>query len=258
MGVGARQTGTRPEPPRRLPRQLVDIWRARPKLCAAMLAGLPRYIATVETAKHRVFQFLDASISPDNKLMPSHQRRSYILGVLSSQSHVRLVARSRQPPRRRQRSHATSKPPASKHSPSPPPAPSSKPASPPSPSSSTPTANASRPPTRTLTLTGMYNVLAKLRSGEAADRQGQDHPRTRASSPSSTNCTTNSTPPSSPPTAGPTSRPPTATTPARPPRRPQRRTRRRRSRRPNPLAAPRLPEPASVAAVNPKTGQKSI
>ena len=28
-----------------------------------------------------------------------------------------------------------------------------------------------------LTLTGMYNVLAKLRSGEAADRQGQDHPR---------------------------------------------------------------------------------
>ncbi len=33
------------------------------------LAGLPRYIATVETTKHRVFQFLDASILPDNMLV---------------------------------------------------------------------------------------------------------------------------------------------------------------------------------------------
>ncbi|MGI4867432.1 MAG: DNA methyltransferase [Janthinobacterium lividum] len=33
------------------------------------LNGLPRYIATVETAKHRVFQFLDVSILPDNKLI---------------------------------------------------------------------------------------------------------------------------------------------------------------------------------------------
>ena len=35
------------------------------------LKGLPRYIATVETAKHRIFQFLDASILPDNKLIAS-------------------------------------------------------------------------------------------------------------------------------------------------------------------------------------------
>lgn len=32
------------------------------------IAGLPRYIVTVETTKHRVFQFLDAAILPDNKL----------------------------------------------------------------------------------------------------------------------------------------------------------------------------------------------
>ena len=42
--------------------------RAREEL-REMLANLPRYIATVETAKHRLFQFLDASILPDNKLV---------------------------------------------------------------------------------------------------------------------------------------------------------------------------------------------
>ena len=33
------------------------------------LDGLPRYIATVETTRHRTFQFLDASIRPDNMLV---------------------------------------------------------------------------------------------------------------------------------------------------------------------------------------------
>jgi hypothetical protein len=42
--------------------------RLRQDLRAA-LVGLPRYIATVETAKHRAFQFLDAAIAPDNKLI---------------------------------------------------------------------------------------------------------------------------------------------------------------------------------------------
>ena len=37
------------------------------KVMRKQLANLPRYIATVETAKHRTFQFLDASILPDNK-----------------------------------------------------------------------------------------------------------------------------------------------------------------------------------------------
>ena len=53
-----------------------------------MLAGLPRYIATVETAKHRLFQFLDASIAPDNKLICLALDDAYALGVLSSQTHV--------------------------------------------------------------------------------------------------------------------------------------------------------------------------
>ncbi|MDD2743221.1 MAG: class I SAM-dependent DNA methyltransferase, partial [Rhodocyclaceae bacterium] len=54
----------------------------------AQLAGLPRYIATVETAKHRTFQFLDASIAPDNKLICIAMDDAYALGVLSSNVHV--------------------------------------------------------------------------------------------------------------------------------------------------------------------------
>ncbi|MBS0437825.1 MAG: class I SAM-dependent DNA methyltransferase, partial [Proteobacteria bacterium] len=52
------------------------------------LAGLPRYIATVETAKHRTFQFLDASIAPDNMLIAIALDDAHALGVLSSSIHV--------------------------------------------------------------------------------------------------------------------------------------------------------------------------
>lgn len=52
------------------------------------LAGLQRYIATVETAKHRVFQFLDASILPDNMLVAVALSDAFHLGVLSSRIHV--------------------------------------------------------------------------------------------------------------------------------------------------------------------------
>ncbi|MDE2116055.1 MAG: class I SAM-dependent DNA methyltransferase [Hyphomicrobiales bacterium] len=52
------------------------------------LANLPRYIATVETAKHRIFQFLDASILPDNRLVCMALDDGYALGVLSSRIHV--------------------------------------------------------------------------------------------------------------------------------------------------------------------------
>jgi hypothetical protein len=52
------------------------------------LKGLPRYIATVETAKHRVFQFLDASILPDNKLIIFALDDAFQLGVLSSRAHT--------------------------------------------------------------------------------------------------------------------------------------------------------------------------
>ena len=51
------------------------------------LKGLPRYIATVETAKHRVFQFLDGATVPDNKLIVIASADAFHLGVLSSRIH---------------------------------------------------------------------------------------------------------------------------------------------------------------------------
>ena len=51
------------------------------------LAGLDRYIATVETAKHRTFQFLDVNILPDNMLIAIASDDALLLGVLSSRLH---------------------------------------------------------------------------------------------------------------------------------------------------------------------------
>lgn len=51
------------------------------------LAGLSRYIATVETAKHRIFQFLDSAIVPDNMLIAIGSEDAFHLGVLSSRIH---------------------------------------------------------------------------------------------------------------------------------------------------------------------------
>jgi hypothetical protein len=61
--------------------------RPRGEIRQALL-GLPRYMATVETAKHRVFQFLDAAVLPDNKLIAIALSDAMQLGVLSSQIHV--------------------------------------------------------------------------------------------------------------------------------------------------------------------------
>ncbi len=58
------------------------------------LAGLPRYIATVETAKHRIFQFLDAEILPDNMLVAIASADAFHLGVLSSRPHVTWAFRA--------------------------------------------------------------------------------------------------------------------------------------------------------------------
>ncbi|MGH9871551.1 MAG: class I SAM-dependent DNA methyltransferase [Pyrinomonadaceae bacterium] len=52
------------------------------------LADLRRYIATVETSKHRFFVFLDRSILPDNKLVNIAVDDAYFLGLLSSRAHV--------------------------------------------------------------------------------------------------------------------------------------------------------------------------
>jgi hypothetical protein len=52
------------------------------------LQNLPRYISTAETAKHRVFVFLDAAILPDNMLVNIASADAFHLGVLSSRIHV--------------------------------------------------------------------------------------------------------------------------------------------------------------------------
>ena len=52
------------------------------------LAGLPRYIATFETGKHRFFQFLEGTILPDNMLVVTASNDAFHLGVLSSRIHV--------------------------------------------------------------------------------------------------------------------------------------------------------------------------
>jgi len=52
------------------------------------LAGLPRYITTIETAKHRFFQFLDASVRPDNMLVNIGIASAEHLAVLSSRLHA--------------------------------------------------------------------------------------------------------------------------------------------------------------------------
>jgi hypothetical protein len=52
------------------------------------LNGLDRYIATVETAKHRIFQFLEATILPDNMLVAIASDSAFHHGILSSRAHM--------------------------------------------------------------------------------------------------------------------------------------------------------------------------
>ncbi|HUU01299.1 MAG TPA: DNA methyltransferase [Myxococcota bacterium] len=52
------------------------------------VAGLKRFISTSETSKHRVFVFVDAQVLPDNRLVNFAFDEAYYLGVLSSKVHV--------------------------------------------------------------------------------------------------------------------------------------------------------------------------
>jgi len=63
-------------------------------LMRGFTAGLPRYIVTVETMKHRIFQYLDTSILPDNKLVAIGSDDSYVLGVLSCHIHCHWAVRT--------------------------------------------------------------------------------------------------------------------------------------------------------------------
>ncbi len=49
--------------------------------------GLPRYIATSEVAKHRIFTFLESEILPDGSLMVITLNDALYLGILSSRIH---------------------------------------------------------------------------------------------------------------------------------------------------------------------------
>ncbi|MDJ0756021.1 MAG: hypothetical protein QNJ45_21010 [Ardenticatenaceae bacterium] len=53
-----------------------------------MLKDLSRFISTIETSKHRYFVLLDKEIFPDNRLVNFGVEDAYFLGVLSSKPHV--------------------------------------------------------------------------------------------------------------------------------------------------------------------------
>jgi hypothetical protein len=59
------------------------------------LQGLTRYIATPQVAKHRVFQFLDATILPDDKLIAIALPDPWFLGVLESRVHQAWASANR-------------------------------------------------------------------------------------------------------------------------------------------------------------------
>jgi hypothetical protein len=61
--------------------------KPRPELRPA-LTGLSRYIATVDTAAHRIFQFLPSSVICDDKVVIVASDDSYHLGILSSMPHL--------------------------------------------------------------------------------------------------------------------------------------------------------------------------
>ena len=61
--------------------------RARSELRDA-IAGQPRYVATLEVSKHRFFVFLDSGMAPDGTLVCIASDDAFVLGVLSSSIHV--------------------------------------------------------------------------------------------------------------------------------------------------------------------------
>jgi len=60
--------------------------RPRPEL-RRQLEPLPRYIATVETAKHRVFVFFPVSVAPEHSLIVIPRADDATFGILSSRFH---------------------------------------------------------------------------------------------------------------------------------------------------------------------------
>ncbi|WP_338720337.1 DNA methyltransferase [Devosia sp. XK-2] len=67
--------------------------RQRPEI-RAFRAGIRRFIGTTETAKHRLFQFLEASTTPDHMVVAIGSDDAFHLGALSSRIHVTWALRA--------------------------------------------------------------------------------------------------------------------------------------------------------------------
>jgi len=84
-------TRVKPERDQNRDKNIRENWwlhgRPRPEL-RRMLNGLSRYISTVETSKYRLFMFFDQSVLPDNKLVNIATSDALAIGVLSSRVHA--------------------------------------------------------------------------------------------------------------------------------------------------------------------------
>ncbi|MCX6925562.1 MAG: class I SAM-dependent DNA methyltransferase, partial [Verrucomicrobia bacterium] len=84
-------TTVRPERMQNREKSRRDRWwlfgRSNETLRAA-LKGLPRYIATVETSKYKLFAFVPGYFCPDHKLYVIASDDAFNLGILSSRVHV--------------------------------------------------------------------------------------------------------------------------------------------------------------------------
>jgi hypothetical protein len=81
----------RPERLQNRDRRLREHWwlfRRSNELCREMLNGLPRYIVTVETAKHRLFFFAESSILAEHGTISFGFDDAFFLGLMSSRLHV--------------------------------------------------------------------------------------------------------------------------------------------------------------------------
>ncbi len=64
------------------------LYRRSNTVLRSALKELTQYIVTVETSRHRTFVFLSSEILPDNKLVVMALDNAYYLGILSSQIHI--------------------------------------------------------------------------------------------------------------------------------------------------------------------------
>ena len=67
---------------------MVALWSSNVLIFGSGNDGLDRYIATTETAKHRIFQFLATEYIPDHMIIAISLDDPFYLGVLSSRIHV--------------------------------------------------------------------------------------------------------------------------------------------------------------------------